>query len=126
MTNFFLERKKNGQIQELISNMRLILSYTVQLVIPNVCTKFQNPKSSSFREIFDRKKLTNTHAHTQTEKAKTIYPLHTSYSGGINMKREREIFVRTDEVQETVKNFKIKNKIREQLNKKLVWSVHTN
>ena len=33
-------------------------------------------------------------------------------------KREREIFVRTGEVQETVKNYKIKNKIREQLNKK--------
>ena len=30
--------------------------YTVQLVIPNVCTKFQNPKSSSSLEIFDRKK----------------------------------------------------------------------
>ena len=64
--------------------MRLILSYTVQLVIPNVCTKFQNPKSSSFREIFDRKKV-NKHAHTQTEKTKTIYPLYTSYAGGINI-----------------------------------------
>ena len=63
--------------------MWLILCNTVQLVIPNVCTKFQNPKSSSFREIFDRKKLTNTHAHTQIEKAKTIYPLYTSYAGGI-------------------------------------------
>ena len=83
VTEIFWERKKNGQIQELISNMWLILCYTVQLVIPNVCTKFQNPKSSSFREIFDRKKLTNTHAHTQTEKAKTIYPLYTSYAGGI-------------------------------------------
>ena len=48
VTEIILERKKNGQIQELISNMRLILSYTLQLVIPNVCTKFQNPKSSSF------------------------------------------------------------------------------
>ena len=87
MIEIFLERKKNGQIQELISNMWLILCYTVQLVIPNVCTKFQNPKSSSFREIFDRKKLTNTHTHTQTqtEKAKTIYPLYTSYAGGINI-----------------------------------------
>ena len=82
MTEIFLERKKNGQIQELISNMWLILCYTVQLVIPNVCTKFQNPKSSSFREISDRKKV-NKHAHTQTEKAKTIYPLYTSYAGGI-------------------------------------------
>ena len=68
VTEIFLERKKNGQIQELISNMWLILCYTVQLVIPNVRTKFQNPKSSSFREIFDRKKLTNTHTHTHTHK----------------------------------------------------------
>ena len=85
MTEFFLERKKNGQIQELISNMRLILSYTVQLVIPNVCTKFQNPKSSNSEKSWTEKKLTHTHTHThtQTEKAKTIYPLYTSYAGGI-------------------------------------------
>ena len=67
MTEIFLERKKNGQIQELICNMWLILCYTVQLVIPNVCIKFQNPKSSSFREIFDRKKV-NKHTHTHTHK----------------------------------------------------------
>ena len=30
-----------------------ILSYTIQQVIPNVCTKFQNPRCSSSREIFD-------------------------------------------------------------------------
>ena len=42
-----LERKKKGQIKELISHMWLILSYTVQPVIPDVCTKFQNPRSSS-------------------------------------------------------------------------------
>ena len=42
-----LERKKNEQIKGLISQMWLILEYTVQLVIPDVCTKFQNPKSSS-------------------------------------------------------------------------------
>ena len=54
--------------------MRLILSYTVQLVIPNVCTKFQNPKSSSFREIFDRKKV-NKHARTHTNrKGKNYIP----------------------------------------------------
>ena len=42
-----LERKKNGQIKGLISNMWLILSYTVQLVIADVRAKFQNPRSSS-------------------------------------------------------------------------------
>ena len=42
-----LERKKKGQIKGLISHMWLILLYTVQPVIPHVCTKFQNPRSSS-------------------------------------------------------------------------------
>ena len=37
----------------LISPMWLILYYTVQAIIPDVCTKFQNPRSSSSREIFD-------------------------------------------------------------------------
>ena len=54
-----LERKKHGQIKGLISRIWLILYYTVQPVIPDVCTKFQNPKSSSSREIFDE----NFHIH---------------------------------------------------------------
>ena len=41
------KRKKKGQIKGLISHMWLILLYTVQPVIPDVCTKFQNPRSSS-------------------------------------------------------------------------------
>ena len=41
------KRKKKGQIKGLISNIWLILLYTVQPVIPDVCTKFQNPSSSS-------------------------------------------------------------------------------
>ena len=45
---FLLERKKNEQIKGLISNMWLNLEYTVQLVIPDVCTKFQDPRSSNF------------------------------------------------------------------------------
>ena len=43
--NFVREKEK---WTNKISNMLLILDYTVQLVIPNVCIKFQNPKSSSF------------------------------------------------------------------------------
>ena len=31
----------------------LSLSYTIQIVIPNVCTEFQNPRCSSSCEIFD-------------------------------------------------------------------------
>ena len=48
-----LERKKNGQIKWMISNSMLILFYTIQQVIPNICTKFQNPRHSSSWEIFD-------------------------------------------------------------------------
>ena len=54
---FLLERKKNGQIMGMISRRRLILSYTIQKVIPNVCTKFQNPRFSSSWEIFDENKV---------------------------------------------------------------------
>ena len=50
MMEKLLEIKKNGQIKGLISHMWLI-QYTVQSVIPDVCTKFQNPRSSSSREI---------------------------------------------------------------------------
>ena len=42
-----LQRKKNGQIKGMISSSMMILSYTIQQVIPNICTKFQNPRFSS-------------------------------------------------------------------------------
>ena len=41
------------------NNMWLIFLYTVQLVISDVCTKFQNSRSSSSGEIFDE----NFHMH---------------------------------------------------------------
>ena len=37
----------------MISSSMLILLYTIQQVIPNICTKFQNPRRSSSWEIFD-------------------------------------------------------------------------
>ena len=40
----------------LISNMWLFFCYTIQLINIKLCTKFQNPKSISCWEIFDRKK----------------------------------------------------------------------
>ena len=49
----------------MISRRKLFLSYTIQQVIPNICTKFQNPMSSSSWEIFDEKKVyTQTPSHT--------------------------------------------------------------
>ena len=44
---FSLERKKNEQIKGLISNMCLLFCYTIQHITNKLCTKFQNPKSSS-------------------------------------------------------------------------------
>ena len=68
-----LERKKNGQIKGLISHMWQNLYYTVQLVIPDVCAKFQNPRSSSSREILDE----NFHIHYLgvTDRIRTRGPL---------------------------------------------------
>ena len=43
----FYWRKKNGQIMRMICRRRLILFYTIQQVVPNICTKFQNPGFSS-------------------------------------------------------------------------------
>ena len=40
-------KKEKRTKKELISHMWLILLYTVQPAIPDVCTKFQNPRSSS-------------------------------------------------------------------------------
>ena len=62
--------------------MWLLFCYTIQLITIKLCTKFQNPKSSSCWEIFDRKKSLQTDRQTDkqtsivTEKAKTIYPLY--------------------------------------------------
>ena len=46
VTENFVREKKKVQIKGLISQMWLIFEYTVQLVIPDVCTKFQSPNLS--------------------------------------------------------------------------------
>ena len=72
---FWLERKKKGQIKGMVSRRKLSLSYTMQQVIPNICTKFQNPRCSSSWEISDRKKVyTHTHTHCYG-KGKNYIPL---------------------------------------------------
>ena len=53
------KRKIIRQIKRMISMWMLILSYTIQQVILNVCAKFQIPRYSSSRAIFD----TNFHMH---------------------------------------------------------------
>ena len=61
---FSLERKKNEQIKGLWSNMWLLFCYTIQFITIKLCTKFQNTKSSSCWEIFDRKKSLKTDRQT--------------------------------------------------------------
>ena len=67
----------------MISRRRLILSYTIQQVIPNICTKFKNPRCSSSWEIFDEKKSLHTHKHTQLLKRQKLYTAYTWYARGI-------------------------------------------
>ena len=91
---FLLERKKNGHIMRLIIRRRLILSYIIQEVIPNICTKFQNPSFSSSWEIFDEKKslhtnapppppssLTHTHKHCYWKDKHYTPPMYLVYRG---------------------------------------------
>ena len=69
---------ENGNIKGLISHMWLILCYTVQLVShTDICTKFQNQAISG--KCLTEKQFTNK--QTQTEKAKTIYPIYFVYRG---------------------------------------------
>ena len=42
--------KKNKE-----TDKQYVADSLIEHVIPNICAKFQNPKSSSFCEIFDRK-----------------------------------------------------------------------
>ena len=69
-----------------------ILSYTIQQVIPNVCTKFQNPRCSASNKSFMKKK--RLHIGRQTDKYtdkhcygqdKNYIPLYTSYAGCIKI-----------------------------------------
>ena len=75
----FYWRKKNGQIKGIISRRRVILSYTIQQVIPNICTKFQNPRFSSSWGIFDAKKSLHTHKHIYWKDKNYIPPIYFLY-----------------------------------------------
>ena len=65
--NFHWRERKNEQIKGLISSMWLFFCYTIQLITIKLCTKFQNPKSSSCLEIFDRKKSLQTDRQTNRQ-----------------------------------------------------------
>ena len=48
-----MKRKKLGQIQRRISIRRLVRNFTIQFIIINLHTKYDNSSLHSFREIFD-------------------------------------------------------------------------
>ena len=47
VTKNFIEKKTKGQIKGMISMRMMNLSYTIQQVIHNIYTKFQNPRWKS-------------------------------------------------------------------------------
>ena len=49
----FTGEKEKWTNKKMVRSRRLILSYTMQQVILNICTKFQNPRCSCSWEIFD-------------------------------------------------------------------------
>ena len=70
MQNFIGKREKwtnTGSDEQYVADS----FYTVQQIIPDVCTKFQNPRSRNPSQ----KKVDSI-----TEKAKTKNPLYTSYA----------------------------------------------
>ena len=46
LTKNFTGEKENGRIEGMISMRMLILSYAIQVVVPNVCINLQNPSSA--------------------------------------------------------------------------------
>ena len=63
--------------------MWLFFCYTIQLITVKLCTKFQNLTQVVAEKSLTEKKSLQTNRQTNiiTEKAKTIYPLYTSYRG---------------------------------------------
>lgn len=85
----WLERKKTGQIKRMISRRRLIFFYTIQQVIPKICTKFRNPRCSSSCE-----NLSHTHARTHAllwkrQKIYTPYFVYRGYNYILHFKKTR-------------------------------------
>ena len=77
VTEIFTGEKEKWINKGTDERRRLILSYTIQQIIPNICTKFQNPRCSSSWEIFYEKKFTHTptqtNKHTQLLKRQILY-----------------------------------------------------
>ena len=55
MTEIFIGEKE--KIKNKATDKQYVAVYTIQPITIRLCTKFQNPKSSSCGEIFDRRKV---------------------------------------------------------------------
>ena len=63
------------------------------LMVFNVCVKFHENMSSGFKVMERTRKLltdthTHTHTHTHRKDENIIPPWHTSYAGGIKIKKK--------------------------------------
>ena len=61
VTENLLGEKEKWTNKAMISSSRLILFYTIQQVIPNICTKFQNPRRSRYFGVRDGKMEKSQH-----------------------------------------------------------------
>ena len=56
-TEFFIGEKEKWINKGTDKQYVAVFDYTIQLITLKLCTKYQNPNSSSCWEIFDRKKM---------------------------------------------------------------------
>ena len=94
--------------------MWLFFCYTTQLITIKLCTKFQNPKSSSCLEIFDRKKSLQTDRQTNRQTNKHNYRKGKNYIPPIYFvpgykKQNNNLFITVLSLSSTVYNKTIFN-----------------
>ena len=85
VTKNLLGEKEKWTNKAMISSSSLILFNKIQQVIPNICTKFQNPRFSSSWEIFDKKKRVYTHTPTNWKDKNYVPPINFVYRGYSNV-----------------------------------------
>ena len=78
--NFYWRERKKGQIKGMVSKRMPIFSCKIQQVIPNICTKFQNPRCRNSSEIFDKKEKF-THKHCYGKDKNYIPPIYFVFRG---------------------------------------------
>ena len=89
---FFFVTQYNSSLSSFVPNFRILSKVVAEKTLTEkkslqtdkqtmLCTKFQNPKSSSAEKSLTENFFTDRQTIIIIEKAKTIYPLYTSYRG---------------------------------------------